>query len=214
MDVECAVDGDVSFEIQLSGDYANASVQTDQIKSLPCSVCIRNDVSLHPAVQFGIVDLEFASAFMPDAYTALTNENGPTQKRARRDCSKGRCITSGSEIQRLESQRKAEREKESKKIQKQEEKKRREEEKKRLSIIAEKEKETKRLRDEKIEKISKIGKISKHRVCVTCSKKVSNTDIVKCVLCQKRVHRECTGEQSIINTICPVCTFVSNEHHE
>ena len=67
MAVDCVeTDNNTSFDIQLSDTYANASVQTDPIKSLPCSVCFRNDVSLHPAVQSGMVDIEFAAALIPD----------------------------------------------------------------------------------------------------------------------------------------------------
>ena len=33
-------------------------VQTETIKSLPCSVCTRNDVNVHLAVAAGVIDFE------------------------------------------------------------------------------------------------------------------------------------------------------------
>ena len=63
----------------------NASTQTIPIKSLPCSSCIEYEVSLHPAVAEGYVDVTFASEFIDSAPTTTT----PTKKRKlSRDTSK------------------------------------------------------------------------------------------------------------------------------
>ena len=72
--------------------------QTDPIKSLPCSNCIENEVSLHPAVTEGYVDVAFAAAFID----AVPDASKPTKRRkVSRDTSKGRCLTHASEVERL-----------------------------------------------------------------------------------------------------------------
>ena len=73
--------------------------QTDPIKSLPCSECFNNEVTLHPAVAAGIVDIEMASVFLKDGINK--SQSGPPKRDASRDCSKGRCLTHASELEGL-----------------------------------------------------------------------------------------------------------------
>ena len=58
-----------------------------------------NEVTLHPAVAAGIVDIEMASVFLQDGPNKL--QSGPPKRRASRDCSKGGCLTHASELERL-----------------------------------------------------------------------------------------------------------------
>ena len=89
----------------LASTSCEKEIQTDAIKSLPCSICIQNDVSLHPAVTAGVVDIELASVFIPDAVSRSADAK-PTRARK---CTKGRCITSESEVQRMKVKVKNER---------------------------------------------------------------------------------------------------------
>ena len=74
------------------------ATQTEPLKTLPCSSCIENDVTLHPAVTEGYVDPSFAAAFID----APSNPAKPVEKRKlSRDTSKGRCLTHQSEVERL-----------------------------------------------------------------------------------------------------------------
>ena len=71
-------------------------VQTDPVKSLPCSICKDNDASVHPAVTAGFVDLQLASVFLETAKKAVTKK-----RVVRRDFSLGKCLTTQSEVQRM-----------------------------------------------------------------------------------------------------------------
>ena len=72
--------------------------QTEQLKTLPCSTCISNDVALHPAVAEGYVDPTFAAAFID----STANTSKPTKKRKlSRDTTHGRCLTHQTEVDRL-----------------------------------------------------------------------------------------------------------------
>ena len=210
MDVESVEENNNSFEVNLSENFKTAGVQTDPIKSLPCSVCIRNDVSLHPAVQAGLVDIEFAAALLPDESSVLSNQ-GSSRTRIKRDCSKGRCLTAESEMLRLAKIKQDEQERERAKHQKKEEKEKRNAEKRKAELEAEREKEKKKIRDEKVQEISNIGRMTKGQICFSCSNKIRRADTVKCALCNKTFHKLCIGETSSINTICPLCKFVSHE---
>ena len=75
-----------------------ATTQTDPIKSLPCSECIENEVSLHPAVAEGYVDVTYAAAFID----AVPDSSKPAKRRkVTRDTSQGRCLTHASEVERI-----------------------------------------------------------------------------------------------------------------
>ena len=78
----------------------HCSTQTEQIKSLPCSKCIENEVSLHPAVSGGHVDIVFAGAFI-DKVAGTSKQL--KKRKLHRDTSKGRCLTHKSELNRLEN---------------------------------------------------------------------------------------------------------------
>ena len=93
------------------------SIQTEPLTSLPCSNCVVNDVRLHPAVAAGVVSLDLASVFIPDAATA---NKTTTKKRKTRSKPEARWLTSDMELKR--------RRQESEKIKEQEETKRRREE--------------------------------------------------------------------------------------
>ena len=80
--------------------------QTDPIKSLPCPECIHNEVTLHPAVAAGIVDIEMASIFLQDGTNK--SQSDPQKRGASRDCSKGRCITRALKLERLRQKEKEE----------------------------------------------------------------------------------------------------------
>ena len=211
LEMEAEAVEDNSFEVNLSDNFKTTGIQTDPIRSLPCPVCIKNDVSLHPAVQAGLVDLEFASALLSDESSIISNSGGSGRTRIRRDCSKGRCLTAESEMMRLEKIRLEEQERERLKKQKKDEKERREAEKRKAISEAEREKEAKRKRDERVHEIMNIGRMMKGRMCFSCSTKIGKADTVKCALCCKTFHKLCIGETSSVNTICPLCQFVSNE---
>ena len=81
-------DGDsLSEEIHLtdSGARAGAS-QADPLRSLPCSICLDNDVNIHPAVTAGIVHLELASVFLQTA----TSKKEKQKRVIRRDVTAGK----------------------------------------------------------------------------------------------------------------------------
>ena len=99
--------------------------QTDPIESLPCSICITNDVRVHPAVTSGAVDLELASVLIPDKATVSTSQSGqPKRDNSKR---KGRWLTHETEVQWLRDERDA-------KLLKEEQKKNREEMRKNRKI--------------------------------------------------------------------------------
>ncbi len=93
-------DDDAEEECQAS--TVRAASQTDPVASLPCSSCLTKDVSLHPMVKMGMVDLELAEALY-DSTTTKENkdgESGSKGKTTRRDYSKGRWLTEESEVNR------------------------------------------------------------------------------------------------------------------
>ena len=196
------------------GDLPSTScekeVQTDAIKSLPCSECIQNDVSLHPAVAAGVVDIELASVFIPDAVSRSTDAK-PTRSRK---CTKGRCITSESELQRMREKVDGDRQKEAKKKQKSEEKEKRRKEKEELQkekLTAKENKERlKRELDQETERV-KGRKIVRGK-CSICKNNVPKRERVVCVLCSWEFHRGCVpiaGES--FNMICELCDFKTNQ---
>ena len=88
----------------------SVGVQTNPVESLPCSVCINNDLSVHPAVRAGTVPLELAAAFLdtpPDSANRQTK-----QRRAGPKVAKGRAITHGSRLDEIKEKQRIEREKE------------------------------------------------------------------------------------------------------
>ena len=95
-----------SLDPEINSDNVSSKMtQTNPIESLPCSVCIVNDVRLHPAVSSGVVDLELASVLIPDKATASTSQSGiPKRDNSKR---KGRWLTHDTEIQRMRDQKEA-----------------------------------------------------------------------------------------------------------
>ena len=76
--------------------------QTDPIKSLPCSQCIVNDITIHPAVSCGAVDLDLASVLIQDG--SIPNaERRANSTVKRRTNGKSRWLTCASEIERRRS---------------------------------------------------------------------------------------------------------------
>ena len=81
--------------------------QTSPVASLPCSTCLNNDVKLHPLISSQVVDLEFAEAlFSTSKDTTSDKRVAPSQKRNERDYSKGKWLTSESEVIRREAETK------------------------------------------------------------------------------------------------------------
>ena len=85
------------------------------IESLPFSKYLQNDVTLHPAVQAGVVDIELTSAFMPE----VNGESPEKKQRKSLECSKGRWLTHASEVERLREEKQAQETKEIAKIERQ-----------------------------------------------------------------------------------------------
>ena len=98
MEVDDGVSGsECTVEYVVECDPSVAEVQTDPVKSLPCSECMSRDVSLHPAVAAGVVDLDLASVFLQTAQKTREKK----KRVVRRDFSKGKCLTTESEVLRM-----------------------------------------------------------------------------------------------------------------
>ena len=66
--------------------HRSQQTQTEPLKSLPCSICFTNEVSLHPAVAAGVVDIELANVFLTDAPISVETAK---KRSTSRDCSRG-----------------------------------------------------------------------------------------------------------------------------
>ena len=92
-------------------------IQTDNVLSLPCSQCIAQEVSLHPAVSAGVVSLDLASVFIQNGYSPAQVK----RRRGKRDLPNGRWLTSDAEMKRRREDEEAKEKKERKKKQRIEE---------------------------------------------------------------------------------------------
>lgn len=182
--------------------YSEKQIQTDNITTLPCEICIKNDVRVHPAVASGAVDFTLASVFIPDSVTRQET----TKRRTSRDCSKGRCLTTESELERLRQRKEEESKKELAK-------KRRIEQKQKNKDIKEQQERLKRIRKEKkqqqksyleqAENRAKHGKL-RRGTCATCGVKPDTDGVATCVLCNIKFHKNCIDETSFATT-CQLC---------
>ena len=192
---------------------ACAATQTEQIKSLPCQECIQNEVSLHPAVANGIVDVSFASAFIEN----VTSNTSQTKKRKlQRDTSKGRCLTHETEVVRLEQISKDKKAKEEAVIKRkrdleQRKKEKMEHEKRKL------EEKDAMIRQKALqieaERLGKIGRLIRKR-CEKCHEKPAKEDICMCILshCNTVYHRPCMvnyneSDLKEFAVICSLCQY-------
>ena len=190
-----------------STTFEEKEIQTDAIKSLPCSVCISTDVTLHPAVAAGVVDVELASVFIPETVSGAA----PSKTKQSRRSNKGRCITSESEIERMRAKQAEEAEKERMKQQKKEEKehkRQQREESIKAKEAARKLKETRKREENTAKEQSKVGKISRGK-CLTCASKVSKFERAVCVLCSVMYHKRCAGiAPSDCTLVCQMCNLL------
>ena len=188
----------------ISDNMNCAQTQTNPIESLPCSVCIANDVRLHPAVSSGAVDLDLASVLIPDKATASTSQSGiPKRDNSKRN---GRWLTHETEIQRMREKKEALIRKAELKKNKEEMRKKRkiesENRKKEQAVIRKQENQRKREEKKAIRNASK-GIINDSETCVTCKKKPEKDTIVACILCEKQYHKSCA--QPRIESFVTVC---------
>ena len=181
--------------------------QTDPIESLPCSVCIVNDVRVHPAVRSGAVDLELASVLIPDKATASTSQSGaPKRDNSKR---KGRWLTHESEVQRLRDQKQSQLQKEELKKNREELRKLRkvENEKRKQELAANRKKELQQKREQKqAMRNAAKGIINEFEICDSCKKTPKKDTSVSCLLCGNQYHKPCTRPrlQSFV-TVCAEC---------
>ena len=193
------------------------ATQTERIKSLPCSNCVENDVSLHPAVTEGYVDVAFAAAFID----SVSSTSSSTKKRKlSRDTSHGRCLTHHSEVERLTKIDTERKEKERASVarktaieQRKKDKIEAEKRKNQLEIEAGKRKERLVAQEE----LAKIGRLSRKR-CEKCRMKPMSKDICQCVLshCNAMYHKQCMPDYQEAESvgfaiICSLCSYLANE---
>ena len=174
-----------------------------RVTSLVCSNCLQNDVTLHPAVRAGIVDIELASAFMPDT----SGEPRAKKPRITRECSTGRWLTHASAVERMREEKEAKEAKERAKVARQQRlaanklsKQRQKEEKQRQKELELEQRE----REKAVQEALNVGSIGRGNICKTCVTKANNTNIVSCLLCAKRFHTDCLNETGAV-TICKMC---------
>ena len=184
------------------------TTQTDPIGSLPCSVCIQNDVSIHPAVSAGIVSLDMASVLIPDA--ATTSQRTPKTNR-KRSSTQGRWLTNESEIKRRQEQAdEVKKNAEAKRIRK-ETRKREQQEKMQEKQALKLEKQKKRkenIRLKKAENATKRGSLMDNGSCFTCRKVPKDDELCYCAICDVKFHKKCKKPrvQSFI-TVCELCSI-------
>ena len=188
---------------------ADKEVQTDPQVSVSCATCIQNDVSLHPAVKTGLIDIALAECFI-DAPQGPENKGPLPKKRRTRDYSGGKWLTSKSEIekkqiaeaQKVQIEEEKEKKKQSKileKVSRQQEKERLRVEKKNQGIekkhLLEMQKECRQQ-----ETMQEKGKTS----CYICQKIVKKEISVMCILCGNFMHTTCFIAAPEPN-ICQIC---------
>ena len=180
--------------------YHDKGMQTENIKTMPCSICISQDVSVHPAVAAGVVGLDVASAFIPDN-SCLHNK---TTAKRRRTTPEGKCLTNASEIERRNKENAENEEKRLKKQQKKDEQQARKE-------AIEKEKSAKMEAKAKyLEIISKASDEAsygtmKRSQCLTCKAKVKKSEKSECVICKTKYHIKCSKVDATFVTVCALC---------
>ena len=191
-----------SLESDTRSRYVEKEIQTDKLTSLPCEICIRNDVRVHPAVASGAVDFALASVFIPDT----VSRKETTKRRISRDCSKGRCLTSETEFERLRNEQEET-------LQKEQAKKQRIEQRQKNREMRHEQENCKKMQKEKNEQLkprmkeleaNMTGKLHR-RTCTSCGEKIKSESIAKCVLCNIKLHKNCINEESFV-TVCYVCS--------
>ncbi len=171
-----------------SPKVAEKEVQTDAIKSLPCSVCISSDVNVHPAVAAGIVNVELASVFIPECVP----QSSGTKSRVSRRCDKGRCITSETELAKMREKRQNEIEKEEMKQRKMAERDQKRIEKENIIRAKQAAREQKEQHKQQIDAATenaKSCKISRGK-CNNCQSNVPKSDRAFCALCSITFHKQ------------------------
>ena len=208
-------DNDLTITSTCSTKVKTISTQTELIKSLPCSECMENEVSLHPAVSDGHVDVAFAGAFIDNLARTSTK---PKKRKLQRDTSKGRCLTHESELNRLENIEQEKREKNEaaakrkNAIQLRKKEKEEAERRKATEKVAAVRKKEEQLH---AEKESKIGRLIRKK-CDVCHEKPAERDICRCALshCTNVYHKKCMANYDNARPvsfviICPLCKFNS-----
>ena len=177
-------------------------IQTESIRSLPCGICIENDVSVHPAVSAGVVGLDVASVFIQDT-SCMTK---PSVIRRKRQTPIGQCLTAASEIERREREKKEHEEKTAEKQKIHDEKKAKRE----ARMMAEAEKKAsraaaKRARENPSDIDHPTGLVYKG-LCVSCKEKVVKREKVPCVICNGIYHAKCVGAEGSFVSVCTLCS--------
>ena len=197
------------------------------VKSLPCSICLVNDASVHPAVTGGLVSLELASVFIPPPPGASSRGK---KRILKRDCSKGRWLTEESEVKRkrdVEETEKVQAEEKEKKKEEKEGLKRHQEEQKEekkkqikaqrrikqeaAQLALKEKKEEQLLKRRKAEEINnakediKVGRVGAKGRCLTCKAKVPCS--VKCLICHLNFHATCIGNSDAF-IVCKLCSVL------
>ena len=180
--------------------YHDKEIQTEKIQTMPCSICINQDVSVHPAVAAGVVGLDVASAFIPDNICL----NIATTVKRRRQTPEGKCLTTASEIARREKENA---ESEAKRLEKQQKKD--EQQAKREAIEIEKRAKLE-VQAKYLEKINAASDeasygLLKRTQCLTCNEKVKKSDRAQCLICRSNYHAKCSKVEATFVTICALC---------
>ena len=188
----------------MTAQRTEIGIQTDNVTSLPCSECVAQEVSLHPAVAAGVVSLDLASVLIQDGHSATRAKR---TRRGKRDLPNGRWLTSETEIERI---RKQELEKEAK----EKEKKQRIEAREAKRVQHEHEKHQKKemarqkQQERQQKKINsgnaKLGKLNAHGKCATCAIKPDAQMTIFCVFCNQAYHLACAHDASLA-LICGLC---------
>ena len=181
--------------------FRNKETQTDKIQSLPCSLCIQQDVSVHPAVTAGVVGLDVASVFIQNTCATKTSKTD----RRKRTTPIGKCLTNASEIACRKKERADE-----KRLNKQKNLEEKQAKKEALMKHIAAKKDAKAAAQKHKEKITQALNEAKHGLiqrsrCLTCHEKVNFSDQIPCVICEAKYHIQCISEKNSFVTVCTLC---------